>query len=83
MRGHTVNATKLTMDIQSSGNVTGNHVLSKHSIKSHRTGVFDYIDVGTSNSMVKHVLCTVFFPLKFEHYDGGRGGGIWVNIAHL
>jgi len=66
--------TNLTMDIRFSGNVTGNHLPSKHSVTSRRTGLLDYIDVGTSNSKVKHVLCTFFFPLKIEDYDWrGRG----------
>jgi len=54
------------MDIQSSGNITGNHLPNKHSVTPHRTGVLDYIDVGTSNPKVEQVLCTVFSPLKID-----------------
>jgi hypothetical protein len=56
--------TKLTMDIQSCGNVTGNHSPSKHSASSHRAGVLDYVDVGTLNSKVKQVLYTIFSTPK-------------------
>jgi hypothetical protein len=73
--------------ITSHRNVTRDHLPNKHSIIFHRTGVLDYFNVGTSNSRVKHVLCTVIF-LKIEDCKGEEGGGgglfyIWVNIASL